>query len=84
MAATTQYGRTPNGNTLDNTFNIEIVQMDKFCDQGQSWSRPEIILPFKQGRPVWQPEGIMVVTIDLWETRMDPQGPMWHLLLQRE
>ena len=65
-------------NTLDNTFK------HSFCDQGQSWWRPEIILPFKQGRPVWQPEGIMVVTIDLWETRMDPQGPMWHLLLQRE
>ena len=70
--------------TRQTHLNIEIVQMDKFSDQDQSWSRPEIILPFKQGRPVWQPKGIMVVTVDLRETRMDPQGPMCYLLLQRE
>ena len=30
----------------------------------------------KQGRPFWQREGIMVGAVDLWETDMDPQGPM--------
>ena len=25
-----------------------------------------------------------MVTVDLWETRMDPQGPLLHPLLQRE
>ena len=52
-----------------------------------SWSTPNFFPSIIEGRRlyfhlnrvglVWQPEGIMVVTIDLWETRMDPQGPMW-------
>ena len=59
--------------------NIETVQMDKFLRSGS-----KLIEAGDYTSIVWQPEGIMVVTIDLWETRMDPQGPMWHLLLQRE
>ena len=51
---------------------------------GSKLIEAEIILSFKQGRLIWQPEGIIVVTVDLRETRMDPQGPMWHLLLQHE
>ena len=65
----------PNGkHTRQTHLNIETVQMDKFCDQGQSWSRPEIILPFKQGRPVWQPVGIMVVIVGLRETEWTPKA----------
>ena len=77
MAATTQHGRTPNGNTLDNTFK------HRNCTNGQVLRSGSKLIEAGDW-PVWQPEGIMVVTIDLWETRMDPQGPMWHLLLQRE
>ena len=44
-------------------------------DQGQGESGPEET-PFKQGRPFWQREGIMVGAVDLWETDMDPQGPI--------
>ena len=37
MAATTQHGRTSNGkHTRQTHLNIETVQMDKFCYQGQS------------------------------------------------
>ena len=39
-------------------------------------SEAEVIIPLEQGGPIWQPEGIMVGTVDLWETRMDTQGPM--------
>ena len=39
-------------------------------------SEADVIIPFKQGGPIWQPEGIIVRTVDLWETRMDTQGPM--------
>ena len=32
--------------------------------------------PLKQGRPIWQREGIMVRAVDLWETLIDFQGSM--------
>ena len=54
--------------TLDNTFKHRNCTNGQILRSGSKLIRPEIIFQFKQGRPVWQPEGIMVVTIDLWET----------------
>ena len=74
MAATTQHGRTPNGNTLDNTFKHRNCTNGQVLRSGSKLIEAGDYTSIKQGRPVWQPEGIMVVTIDLWETRMDPKA----------
>ena len=77
-------GEPQTENTLDNTFKHRNCTNGQILRSGSKLIEAGDYTSIKQGRPVWQPEGIMVVTIDIWETRMDPQGPMWYLLLQRE